>query len=146
MSGPRTNTEKMFDMIAGGKNVFLMFFGEADHILKGCINLVHKPESKTAWLSMFAVRPDLQARGYGKFILSVVENYAVSNWNVEYMQLNVLIQRPELIAYYSSRGYIDTGHHETFPIQQLKSGGVSRYDLERCTMRKSVKKNEKKII
>ena len=34
VSGPRTNTEVVFDMITGGKYVFLVFFGKADHILK----------------------------------------------------------------------------------------------------------------
>jgi N-acetylglutamate synthase-like GNAT family acetyltransferase len=143
VSGQRTNTQKVSDIIANDKSVFLMFFGEADHILKGCVNLLHKPESNTACLNTFAVRPDLQSRGYGKFILSVAENYVMSNWNVEIMELNVIIQRPELVSYYNRRGYIDTGHHETFPIEQLKSGGALRYDLERCTMRKCLKQNEK---
>jgi N-acetylglutamate synthase-like GNAT family acetyltransferase len=145
VSGSRTNTEVVFDMITGGKYLFLVFFGEADDVLKGCINLLHKPESKSACLNTFAMHPNLQARGYGKYILSVAENSAVSNWNVEYTELNVLIQRPELVAYYNRRGYIDTGHHETFSIEQFKSGGALRYDLERCTMRKCVKKNEKNV-
>jgi hypothetical protein len=74
------------------------------------------------------------------------ENYTVRNWNAEYIELNVLIQTSELIAYYSRRGYIDTSHHKTFFIQQLKSGGALRYDSERCTMSKCVKKNEKKTL
>src|SRR4051812_3626320 len=41
VSGPRTNTKVVFDMIAGGKYIFLVFFGEADQILKGCVNLLH---------------------------------------------------------------------------------------------------------
>ena len=53
--------------------------------------------------------PDFQSRGYGKFILSVAENYAVNIWDVEYAELNVMIQRPELMSYYNRRGYIDTG-------------------------------------
>lgn len=146
VSGSRTNTKKVLDMIADDKNVFLVFFGETDHILKGCIDLLHKPESKTACLNTFAVRPDLQGRGYGKFILSVAENYAISNWNIEYIELKVMIQRPELVAYYNRRGYIDTGHHETFSIEQLKSAGALRYDLERCTINKCVKQNEKKTL
>src|ERR1700722_839243 len=99
-------------MINSGKYVILIFFGEVDQILKGCINLQHQTETKTAYLGMFAVRPDLQARGYGKFILSVAENYAISNWNVAYIEMGVLIQRPELVSYYNRRGYIDTGRHQ----------------------------------
>ena len=144
LSGQRTNTESVLDMITTDKYVFLVFFGEDDHILKGCIRLLHKPESMTACLSTFAVRPDLQARGYGKFILSVAENYAVNTWNAEYVELNVLIQKPELVAYYTRRGYIDTGHRQTYSIQQWKSMGALRYDLELCAMGKYLKKNETK--
>jgi ribosomal protein S18 acetylase RimI-like enzyme len=96
---------------------------------------------------MFAVRPDLQARGYGKFILSVAENYAISNWNVEYIELGVLIQRPELVSYYNRRGYIDTGRRQLFSELPIDSGIIIlRDDLEVCTMRKSVKNDEKKTI
>jgi GNAT superfamily N-acetyltransferase len=116
VSGPRTNSEKVLDMITGDKYVCLVFFGESDKILKGCIHLVHKRESKMACLGTFAVRPDFQGRGYGKFILSVAENYAVNNWNVEYIELNVMIQRSELGGFYNRRGYIDNGHHQTFSI------------------------------
>ncbi|CAF0945826.1 unnamed protein product [Rotaria sordida] len=142
--GPRTTTQAVLNKIVDDKYVVLVFFGKSDHILKGCIYLEHKPESKTAWLSTFAVRPDFQRQGYGKLILSVAENYAVNNWNVEYIELNVMIQRSELVAFYNRRGYIDTGHHQTFSLEQLKSGGALRYDLERCTMRKCVKNNENK--
>lgn len=95
-------------MIDSNKYEFLLFFGAVDSNLKECINLSFDPETKTAEIGMFAVRSDLQARGYGKFILSVAENYAVDNWNAEYMELNTIVQKPELLGYYIRRGYVDT--------------------------------------
>jgi ribosomal protein S18 acetylase RimI-like enzyme len=141
---PRTNANALLDMIDSGKYVFLLFFGEQDQVLKGCIHLQHKPEDKTAYIGMFAVRPDLQARGYGKFILSIAENYAVSNWNVEFIRLSALIQRPELMEYYSRRGYIETGQRQPFRLQQVTAERTMRDDLEICTMSKCVKNEEKK--
>jgi GNAT superfamily N-acetyltransferase len=143
---PRTNANALLDMINADKCVLMMFFGKNDEILKGCIYLSHKPESKSAKISCFAVRPDLQARGYGKFILSTVENYAVNNWNVEYIELTAILQRPELITYYSRRGYMDTGQRHPFPTLQLDPGCTMRDDLQVCTMLKYVKKNEEKTI
>jgi hypothetical protein len=92
------------------------------------------------------VRPDLQARGYGKFILSTVENYAVNNWNVECIELTAILERPELITYYSRRGYMDTGQRHPFPKLQLDPGCTMRDDLQVCTMRKYVKKNQEKTV
>jgi ribosomal protein S18 acetylase RimI-like enzyme len=145
--GARTNKDSLFDMIDSGKYVFLVFFGEVDQILKGCVYLQHQPETKSALLGMFAVRPDLQARGYGKHILSVTENYAISNWNVDYIEMRVLSQRSELIAYYNRRGYNETGQRRPFRQQHMTLGTILlRDNLELCTLIKCVKSDEKKTI
>ncbi|CAF0984738.1 unnamed protein product [Rotaria sordida] len=132
---PRTTADTLFSMIDSGNYVFLMFFGEKDQILKGCVHLFHEAGSKIAEIGMLAVRPDLQARGYGKFILSIAENYAVNNWNVEYIELKTFIDRYELTAYYIRRGYIDTGRRHLFPKEKMKLGTTQRDELEVCTMK-----------
>jgi len=142
MTGKRTNTTSVLDMIADGNNIFLIFFGETDQVLKGCISLTNQPELKSAYVGMFAVRPDLQARGYGKFILSTAENYVVDKWNVDDMKLNVIMQKPELVAFYTRRDYADTGLREPFPIPQGNKATfrLLRFDLQVGTMSKCVKK------
>jgi len=140
ITGKRTNVTNVLNMITDHNTIFLIFFGETDQVLKGCISLTNKSELKSAYLGMFAVRPDLQARGYGKFILSIAENYAIRNWNVDYIKLRVVIQRPELIAFYVRRGYIDTGFKEPFPIQEVKTATLLRFDLQLVTMSKCVRK------
>ncbi|CAF1383356.1 unnamed protein product [Adineta steineri] len=139
---PRANAKSLSNMIQIGKSIMLMFFGEDDQILKGCICLSPQLESKTATIGLFAVRPDFQARGYGKFIISTAEKYAINSWNVEYIKLSAIVQRPELINYYTRRGYIDTGKREPFFGPHLTPKCVTRDDLEICTMIKCVK-NEK---
>ena len=144
--GPRTNENQLFNMINDGKSVFLIFSGGVDHVLKGCINVRHEAETKTANLGMFAVRPDLQNRGYGKFILSTAENYAISNWKVQKFELCVFIQRTELISYYNRRGYIDTGRRQPLRQHQMELGTILRDDLEMCTMNKFVKTDDNKTV
>ncbi|CAF3361085.1 unnamed protein product [Rotaria sp. Silwood2] len=144
--GRRTNENALFDMINSDTHVFLVFFGEDDQILKGCIDLQHKPEVKTAYIGMFAVRPDLKTRGYGKFILSIAKNYAMNNWNVQYIELSVITQLPELVSYYERRGYIDTGRRQPYPAQAIKPEATLRDDLELCFLKKCLTKNEEKSI
>ncbi|CAF0934168.1 unnamed protein product [Adineta ricciae] len=111
---PRTNSDLLLNLINNVNNIFLVFFGADDQILKGCVLLSHKSECKTARIGMLSVRPDLQARGFGSSILSTAEKYAINNWNVEYIELTAIVQRPELISYYSRRGFIDTGARQRF--------------------------------
>ncbi|UJR16610.1 hypothetical protein I4U23_003510 [Adineta vaga] len=136
---PRTNANLLSSIITNDKNILLVFFGTSDQILKGCVLLTHKPECKTARIGLFAVRPDLQANGYGKFILSIAEKYAIDNWNVECLELSTIVQRTELVAYYSRRGFIDTGERQPFvPALSLDQGCTMRDDLELCTLKKRV--------
>jgi ribosomal protein S18 acetylase RimI-like enzyme len=143
IDGLRTNVDDLQKIINATKSIILIFFDQTKQILIGCIHLQDKSEIKTAYLGMLAVRPDLQTRGYGKFILSVAEKYSISKWNVDYTELKVIIQRTELIDYYNRRGYTEVGQHQ--PFQPSAFGYPKRDDLELCTMRKFVKMSEEKI-
>jgi ribosomal protein S18 acetylase RimI-like enzyme len=140
VGGQRVDIQMLTDVINDHKNVILVFFDRTDQTLIGCVQLQHKPEVKSAYLRMLTVRPNLQGQGYGKFIMSVAENYAVNNWNVEYVEMTVIIQRSELIAYYNRRGYVDTGLRKPFPSHDIKFGIPKRNDLEFCVMQKCFKK------
>jgi hypothetical protein len=72
--------------------------------------------------------------------MSVANNYGVNTWNVEYIEMTIIIQRSELIAYYNRRGYVDTGLRKPFPIHDIRLGTPKRKDLEFCIMQKCVKK------
>jgi ribosomal protein S18 acetylase RimI-like enzyme len=140
IDGLRTNVDDLQKIINATKSIILIFFDQTKQILIGCIHLQDKSEIKTAYLGMLAVRPDLQGRGYGKFILSVAENYARRKYNVDYIELTVLIERRELIAYYNRRGYTETGQHRSFHPSSICH--PKRDDLQICTMRKFVKMDE----
>ena len=137
--GPRTNVNELHEIINTNGSIILMFFDTIEQILIGCIHLKYKEEIKSGYLCMLCVRPDLQKKGYGKLFLSIGEKYAISNWNIDCLEISVMIQRTELIAFYNRRGYIDTGQRCPFPSSDLVK--PKRNDLEFCLMQKSVTKN-----
>ncbi len=137
IDGLRTTSDTLRNIINSNESVVLIFFDEIKQILIGCVHLQHKSEMKMAYLGMLSVRPDLQTRGYGKFILSTGEKYAQDQWNIDFIEITVVIQRTELIDFYNRRGYNDTGQRLPFPSTQF--GHPKRDDLQFCFMRKSIK-------
>ncbi|CAF4893057.1 unnamed protein product, partial [Rotaria magnacalcarata] len=130
VGGLRTHPSKLIDIINDKTNAILLFFEESENVLVGCVHLQHDPVERSALLGMLTVRPDLQGRGYGKFILSIAECYVRDTWDVEFVKMKAIMQRPELVAYYNRRGYIDTGRREPFPKGDERSGIPKVQDLE----------------
>ncbi|CAF1047767.1 unnamed protein product [Rotaria sp. Silwood1] len=87
---------------------------------------------------MLTVRPDLQTRGYGKFIISVAENFARHHWHAQLIEMSVLARRTELIAYYIRRGYNDTGRRQPYSMNDVRFGIPKKNDLEICILAKSL--------
>jgi ribosomal protein S18 acetylase RimI-like enzyme len=137
VDGHRTNTDAMNEMINNSDSIILVVFNKSDEFLIGCVYLQHKSDIKTAYLGMLTVRPDLQGRGYGKLILSLAENYARDQWNVDYIEITVVLQRTELLEFYSRRGYYETGTRQPFPPDEF--GRPKRNDLQFCTLQKTLK-------
>jgi ribosomal protein S18 acetylase RimI-like enzyme len=140
IGGQKTDVQMLMNIINDHTNIILVFFDLTEKTLVGCVRLEHRPALKIAYLGMLTVGPNLQRKGYGKFIMSVAENYAVKEWNVENIELNVLVQRPELVAYYNRRGFVDTGRRRQFPMHGTSGRIPKRNDLEFCIMEKYVKK------
>ncbi|KAJ7068098.1 acyl-CoA N-acyltransferase [Mycena amicta] len=97
----------------------------------GCCEIVHiDTRTKSAgYFGMFAVEPTLQAGGVGRQILQHAEQMAVELWAVKTMEMTVIAQREELIAYYERRGFKNTGEKRPFPVDQLINGVALRDDL-----------------
>lgn len=140
IEGLRTNADFLMKIIDAIHSIILVFFDQNEQILTGCVCLQYKPETKTVHLCLFAVRPDLQNKGYGKLILSTAEQYCQRQWDADSIELKVIVQRAELIAYYHRRGYIETGQRQ--PFNPASASRVKRDDLATCAMRKSLKPTE----
>jgi GNAT superfamily N-acetyltransferase len=66
--------------------------------------------STTCLFGKFAVEPKAQGGGLGKILLAAAEAAASTEFHAQTMQMTVVEQRHELIAFYKRRGYFATGN------------------------------------
>ena len=78
---------------------------------------------------MFAVSPGQQGRGVGHRMLDAAEDLARTEWGAGTLQMSVIEQRVELIAWYRRRGYEPTGERRPFPYGDERFGRPRRSDL-----------------
>lgn len=96
--------------------------------LTGCVQVTNKG-AETAHLGLLSVRPDLQAGGIGRRLIEAAEQHARSGFGARRMEMTVIKQRPELIAYYERRGYRTTGAEAPFPLDDPRFGLPTTRDL-----------------
>ncbi|MDT3440241.1 MULTISPECIES: GNAT family N-acetyltransferase [unclassified Pseudofrankia] len=90
----------------------------------------------TGYFGMFAVRPTRQAGGLGSAVLAEAERRAREVWGADRMEMYVISQRAELIAWYVRRGYQPTGDTKPFPYGDERFGLPRRDDLAFTVLRK----------
>jgi len=93
-----------------------------------CVHLQRLPDQR-AYLGMLTVRPVGQAQGLGRALLAAAEQWAAREWGTRDMQMTVIAQRAELIAWYVRRGYVRTGETRPFPYDDARFGLPQRDDL-----------------
>lgn len=80
-------------------------------------------------LGMLAVEPARQAGGLGRAILAAGEAHAAAAFGATRIEMTVIAQRPELIAWYGRRGWHPTGETRPFPHDDRRFGEPRRPDL-----------------
>lgn len=83
----------------------------------------------TAYLGMFAVRPERQGGGVGRAMLAAAEGWARDRWGATTLEITVLNHRPELLAWYERCGFTRTGAEHPFPYEDRRFGEPRRPDL-----------------
>ncbi len=136
LGGQRTDPGSVRELISDNRNTFLLMHRDAELI--GCVFLQQKAES--AYLGMLTVRPDLQAGGIGRRLLAAAEDWVFENWRFQLVEMTVIRQRPELIAWYERRGYVNTHRTEPFPYGDEKFGLPKRPDLEFVVLEKRLRR------
>jgi ribosomal protein S18 acetylase RimI-like enzyme len=106
-------------------------------VLLGCCQ-IERLGAHRAYFGSFAVRPDLQNLGMGKALLSAAESLARSLWHATVMEMTVIAQRSELIAWYQRRGYTLTGETRPFPYENERAGLPRRDDLHFVVLEKAL--------
>jgi ribosomal protein S18 acetylase RimI-like enzyme len=136
LDGQRTDLEAVREALARD-DVRLLIATTADDLLLGCCQIERRPDD-AAYFGSFAVRPNLQNMGVGKVLLAAAEAAASRQWNVTRMEMTVIAQRGELIAWYERRGYARTGERRPFPYADERAGLPRRDDLDFVVLEKSL--------
>jgi GNAT superfamily N-acetyltransferase len=131
IDGRRTDGEQVAGIVAADRALILLAESaeseEAAPGIAACCQL--EDRGATAYFGMFAVRPSGQGGGIGRALLARAEGHAREQWGAERMEMTVIEQRPDLIAWYERRGYARTGEFEPFPYGDERFGLPRRPDL-----------------
>lgn len=81
----------------------------------GCVEVTDRGDG-LAYLGLLCIEPTLQAAGLGKRLIDAAEALARETFGASAMEMTVIENRAELIAYYERRGYARTAERRNFPV------------------------------
>jgi ribosomal protein S18 acetylase RimI-like enzyme len=134
LDGQRTDAEELAEIIADPQQTILL--AEDAGRLTGCV-LVAEKEGK-GYLGMLTVSPTLQRAGLGRALIAAAEQHARDVIGARVMQMTVIRQRSELIAWYVRCGYAVTGREEPFPLDDVRFGLPKTRDLVFVVLEKAL--------
>jgi GNAT superfamily N-acetyltransferase len=137
LAGQRIDTEGVRSIVEAPTARLILAIDDVSRDLVGCCQLERR-DGGVAYFGTFAVRPGLQGGGVGKALLAEAERQALDDWQTMIMEMTVIIQREDLIAWYVRRGYQVTNETKPFPYGDERFGLPLRPDLEFVVLRKSL--------
>lgn len=132
LDGQRTDPEALQELLADENQ--LMLVAQAETII-ACVALSHRGDG-LAYLGLLTVSPALQTGGLGRTMLREAEIAARITWHATRIEMTVIKQRGDLIAWYERRGYKVTGERRPFPYGDERFGRPRRPDLEFVVLEK----------
>ncbi|HET7530748.1 MAG TPA: GNAT family N-acetyltransferase [Mycobacteriales bacterium] len=136
LDGQRTDAEAVAEILADPESRLLLAVGPAGDVV-GCCHIRRK-DATTAYFGLFAVRPARQGAGTGSALLQEAERRAAEQWGSRQMEMTVIAQRADLIAWYERRGYARTGETRPFPYGDERFGRPRQDDLVFVVLRKDL--------
>jgi ribosomal protein S18 acetylase RimI-like enzyme len=127
LDGQRTDAAAVADIVSSSQSVMLVDV-DAGGAVVGCCQLDHYADG-VAYFGMFAVRPGMQGAGIGRRLLTQAEDHARQQFGATRMEMTVIAQRTDLIAWYERRGYRPVGETRPFPYGDERFGIPRRDDL-----------------
>lgn len=133
LEGQRIDVPALANMLAS--EALCILVAEVGGRLSGCVQVADCGDG-IAYLGMLSVEPDLQAGGLGRRLIAAAEETAERLFGASRMEMTVIRQRAELIAYYERRGYRVSGEERPFPYDDPRFGLPRRHDLSFVVMSK----------
>ena len=140
LDGQRTSAEQIRQILNDPRQALLILRSPGNSAIDGCVALENTDRPATCYLGMLTVKPGVQARGIGRFLLEAAEKFAAKNWNCGNVILGVIQIRESLIAWYERRGYKKTGETKPFPYGDEQFGIPKRDDLYFVFLEKSIRR------
>lgn len=134
LGGQRTDEAALREFLTAPTAIRLMLTVRTNDALLACVQLERRGE--TAYLGMLTVSPPHQAGGIGRRLLEAAEETVRLRWEARAVEMTVIAQRVELIAWYERRGYRRTGDTAPFPYGDPRFGLPQRTDLHFVVLRK----------
>jgi ribosomal protein S18 acetylase RimI-like enzyme len=126
LGGQRTDLAALTQTLADPRQRLLLAVGSGGPM--GCVQITDRGNN-TAYLGLLTVDPERQAGGLGRRLIDEAEHVAAEQFGARRMEMTVIRQRAELIAYYERRGYGLTGEERPFPMDDARFGLPRRQDL-----------------
>lgn len=114
LSGPRTDLASLQAILAAPAERLLLALDDAGAPI-GCVQISDRG-GRLSYLGLLCIDPRLQAAGLGRALIAAAEDLALHHFGATTMEMTVIDQRPELIAWYQRRAYVLTGETRPFPI------------------------------
>jgi ribosomal protein S18 acetylase RimI-like enzyme len=135
VGGLRTDAAALEQIIGAPDNALLVLRAQSGPF--ACAH-VRRYAPDVAYLALLTVRPALQGSGIGRQMLAAAESYARANFGARFMEMTVIADREELIAWYERRGYRATGELRPFPFNDERQGVPKRDDLTMVVLRRQL--------
>lgn len=137
LDGRRTDAAAVAELVAAPGSAVLLL--EAADGLRGCCHVRVGPAAappggpgrgRLGHVGMVAVDPARQGGGTGRALLEAAQAHARDVMGAERLEMTVIAQRAELVAWYERRGWSRTGERRPFPYGDERFGRPRRDDLE----------------
>ena len=135
LGGQRTDVAALTEIIADPAQ-HILILQNGDNI-QGCVQITSRSHG-IAYLGLLSVDPALQAAGIGKHLIAAAEDFARTTLGARNIEMTVIAQRAELIAYYERRGYALTGETREFPLDDPRMGIAKTRDLSFVVLDKTL--------
>jgi GNAT superfamily N-acetyltransferase len=140
LDGQRTDADEVAAIVAAPNKLLVLATdtatgADASADLIACC-VIERRDNGRAYFGSFAVRPGMQGGGIGKGLLAEAERIARDDWACSVVEMTVIAQREDLIAWYVRRGYAVTGETRPFPYGDPRFGLPRRDDLHFAVLEK----------